>query len=256
MDTAFAVINPVQEDVLCKLALTRKSGESRTAISHRNLDNWAELNDFLKNSYTEKRTLDFQASPLFKARQGKAEIIAEWIQRIQTLRSQFRESALLNCSDRAREGTLDLSDRLRNICFVQGLVSDRIQTIVLSRNYRNFDEMAETALVQESAITSKQERYRAEGSALPRYGSCDKLGHSSNRCFAREKRGARVNPVAINAPGSSSCSITCFRCGLKGHLARHCRKPPRKRENFESGELSGNDVRRSESSRPNVSSTQ
>ena len=49
------------------------------------------------------------------------EKIAEWIQRIQALGSQFRESALLNCSDGARESILDLSDRLRNICFVQGL---------------------------------------------------------------------------------------------------------------------------------------
>jgi hypothetical protein len=95
VDTAFAVINPVQDDVLYKFVLTRISGEPRTAIGHRNLDNWAELKDFLKNSYIEKRTLDFHASQLFKARQGKDEKIAEWIQRIQTLGSQFRESAQL-----------------------------------------------------------------------------------------------------------------------------------------------------------------
>jgi hypothetical protein len=29
---------------------------------------------------------------------------------------------------------------------------------------------------------------------------------------------AQVNPVVTNAPGSIS-SITCFRCGEKGHLA-------------------------------------
>jgi hypothetical protein len=109
-------------------------------------------------------------SKLFKARQGKDEKIAKLIQRIQMLGSQFRESALLNCSDGAQEGILDLSDRLRNICFVQGLASDCIQTIVRSRNYRNFDEIAETALVEESAITSEHERYRAEGSTLPRCG--------------------------------------------------------------------------------------
>ena len=150
---------------------------TRTTISHRNLDNWIELKDFLKNSYIEKRTLDFHASQLLKARQGKDEKITEWIQRIQTLGSQFREYALLNCSDGAQEGILDLSDRLQNICFVQGLASDCIKTIVLSRNYRNFDEIAETALVEESGITSRQDRYRAEESALPRCGSCGKLGH-------------------------------------------------------------------------------
>ena len=155
VDTAFAASSPTQEDVLYKFVLTRISGEPRTAISHRNLDSWVELKEFLKNSYIEKRTLDFHASQLFAAKQRKYEKVAEWIQRIQLLESQFREAALLNCSEGAREGILDLSDRLRNICFVQGLGSDRIQTIVRSRNYRNFDEIAETALVEESAITSR-----------------------------------------------------------------------------------------------------
>jgi len=99
VDTAFAVINPVQEDVLYKFVLTWISGETWTAIIHRNLNNWAELKEFLKNSYTEKRTPDFHARQLFKARKGKDEKIAEWIQRIQTIQilgSQFSETALLN----------------------------------------------------------------------------------------------------------------------------------------------------------------
>ena len=268
VDMAFAVINPVQEDVLYKFVLMWISGEPQTAIIHRNLNNWTELKEFLKNAYIEKRMLDIHASQLFKARQGKDEKIAEWIQRIQTLGLRFCESALLNCSDEAREGISDLSDRLRNICFVQGLVSDHIQTIVWSRNYRNFDEIAETALVEESvdeiaetalveesAITSKQDRYRAEGSTLPRCGSCGKVGHLSNKCFAREKREAWLSSVVTNAPENSS-GITCLRCGEKGHLARHCRKPPGKGENYRSRKWSGNDVRRPESSRLTVSSTQ
>jgi hypothetical protein len=96
-------------------------------------------------------------SQLFKAWQGKDEKMADWIHKIQILGTQFREAALLNCSEGAREGTLGLSDRLRNICFIQGLVSDRIQTIVRNRNYQNFDKIAETAVVEESAIASKQE---------------------------------------------------------------------------------------------------
>lgn len=74
--------------------------------------------------------------------------MTDWIQKIQTLGSQFREAALLNCSNGAREGILDLSDRVRNICFIQGLASNRIQAIVQSQNYKNFDIMAEAALVE------------------------------------------------------------------------------------------------------------
>jgi hypothetical protein len=42
VDTAFGVINPFQEDVLYEFVLTRIGLEPRTAISHRNLVNWAE----------------------------------------------------------------------------------------------------------------------------------------------------------------------------------------------------------------------
>ena len=229
VDTAFSVINPNQEDTLYKFVLTRISGEPRTAIIHRNFDNWPELKQFLRNSYLEKRTLDFHASQLFRSRQGKDERVSEWIQRIQTLGSQFRDAALLDSTEGAREGILDLSDRLRNICFVQGLHSDRIQTIVRSRNYRNFDEIAETALVEESAIVSKQDRYKGEGPAPNRCSSCGKIGHVSSKCFSREKREVRVNPIEVKRAENSQ-RFTCFRCGEKGHIARYCKKPPKKKE--------------------------
>jgi hypothetical protein len=66
-----------------------------------------ELKEFLQNLYIEKRTLDFHASQLFKARQGKDERVTDWVHKIQTLGSQFREEALLNCNDGAREGILE-----------------------------------------------------------------------------------------------------------------------------------------------------
>ena len=67
VDTAFSVINSAQEDVLYKFVLTHISGEPRTAIGHRNLDNWGELKEFSRNSYIEKRTLDYlSCQPAFR----------------------------------------------------------------------------------------------------------------------------------------------------------------------------------------------
>ena len=148
------------------------------------MDSWAEFKEFLQKPYTEKRKLEFHASQLFKARHGKDEWVTNWIHKIQTLGSQFREAALFNCNDGAREGILDLADGLRNICFIQRLASDRIETIVRSRNYQNFDEIAQTALVEESAIASRQDRYRLGGTSTQRCGNCGKLGHTSNKCYA------------------------------------------------------------------------
>jgi hypothetical protein len=171
------------------------------------------------------------------------------------LGSQFREEALLNCSEGAREGILDLSSRLRNICFVRGLASDRNQTIVRSRNYGNFYETAGTAIVEESAIASRQDRYKVEGNVPPKCSSCGKIGHTSSKCYARGKKEVRVNLVIANGTNSIK-NATRFRCRERGHIARKCRKPPRKMEGCNGQHSSGNDTRLSEGSRPTVSTQQ
>jgi hypothetical protein len=155
VDTAFEVTDSRNEGTVFKFVLTRISGEPRTAIGHSNLENWEELKEFLKNTYTEKRTLDFHANQLFSTKQGKAESVSELTERVQKLVSKFREVALQDCEQDERAGILTLADKLRNICFVQGLYSDRIKTIVRSRNRSSFDDIAETALEEESAIFSK-----------------------------------------------------------------------------------------------------
>jgi hypothetical protein len=59
VDTAFEVVNPDYSGRLYEFVLTRISGEQRIAITHRHLESWIELREFLKNTYIEKRTLDF-----------------------------------------------------------------------------------------------------------------------------------------------------------------------------------------------------
>jgi uncharacterized paraquat-inducible protein A len=142
---------------------------------------WIESREFLRNTYVEKRSLDFLANQLFRARQRKSENISEWIQKIQTLGLKFREAALISCAQAERAGILTLSDRLRNICFVQGLQTDRIQTIVRSRNQDNFNEIAETALEEESAIFSKNQRYKGPETNSLQCTDCKKMGHTSSK---------------------------------------------------------------------------
>ena len=84
--------------------LKRISGEPRVAITHRNLENLGDLKTFLKNTYTQKSTLDFHDTQLrvFGAAQGKNESISEWILSARRLISKFREAALQDCEDDER----------------------------------------------------------------------------------------------------------------------------------------------------------
>jgi len=172
---------------------------------------------------------------------------------------------LQDCTQDERAGILTLADKLRNICFVQGLYSDRIQMIVRSRNHSNFDDIAETALEEESTIFSKNERYKNCNPESPKCNNCNKLGHVASRCYLKDRKDTRVNQLAVkNENREKNGYVTCYNCQGKGHIARHCRKP---RKNFERQGLikeghgnnshSGKEFRPSErSSRPTVNSTQ
>ena len=85
VDTAFEVINPENSDVLYKVVFTRISGEPRVAKTQRNLENWDNLRTFFKNTYTEKRTLEFHANGYLGLDRAKMKAIPSGIKTFKDL---------------------------------------------------------------------------------------------------------------------------------------------------------------------------
>ena len=122
-----------------------------------------------------------------------------------------------DCEQDERAGILTLADKLRNICFVQGLYSDRIQTTVRSWIHSNFDDIAETALEEESAIFSKNERYKNSNPESPKYNNCNKLGHVASRCYLKDRKYTRFNQLAVkNENREKNCNFTCYNAKERG----------------------------------------
>jgi hypothetical protein len=140
-----------------------------------------------------------------------------------------------------------LADKFRNICFVQGISSDRIQTIVSSRNGNTFDEIAETALGEESAIFSKNERYK-QGTAFGKLecSECGKTGHVAAKCYLTDRKDVWVNKLGSEARGSPTKiqgtrkgGIRCYSCGEVDHMARDCKNPRHTKGNMKLCETGG-----------------
>jgi uncharacterized protein YaeQ len=69
------------------------------------------------NAYAEKRALGYRANQLFSTKQTEEESVSDWIQLVQISGSKLRKAA----EQDERAGVLTLSDKLRNIYFVQDL---------------------------------------------------------------------------------------------------------------------------------------
>jgi hypothetical protein len=110
---------------------------------------------------------------------------------------------------------------------VQGLSSDRIQTIVRSRNHDSFDEIAEITLEKESAIVSKNEKHRGRSmsSEILKCSNCIKSGHVASRCYLKSKRDISFYNFSLrDRIQGPSRDVICFNCRKKGHVSQECKK--------------------------------
>jgi hypothetical protein len=134
VSTAFELVRPEQHQLLLKFVKTKITGEARSKLLVRDLTStWREVRQLLEENYDVKRTLDFYACRMFSSRQGIHESVASWSSRIDTIQSQLREAAFRTCSEEEVIGAMGLISHLAKACFVQGLINERIQTIVRAK---------------------------------------------------------------------------------------------------------------------------
>ena len=89
----------------------------------------------------------------------KVKVFASWENKIDALQTDLREAARRVCKPEEILGVIGLINHLGKACFIQGLFSERIQTIVRSRGESILLSQAiEISLEEESAILSVKER--------------------------------------------------------------------------------------------------
>ena len=121
----------------------------------------------LRNNYAVRRTLDFYACRMFGARQEKGENTASWGSRIDEMQTELREAARRVCKPEEIQGAVGLIGHLGKACFLQGLQSERIQTIFRSRGESILlSQAVELSLEEEGAIPSIREKSGAGGNNL------------------------------------------------------------------------------------------
>lgn len=216
VDVAFEIVHPRKHEVLLKFVKTKITGDARSKLLVRDLTHsWALVKGILEENYAVRRTLDFYACRMFSARQERNESVASWGSRIDEMQTELREAAKRVCKPEELLGAVGLINHLGKACFVQGLNSERIQTIVRSRGESILlSQAVEISLEEEGAILSNREKSAAGGNTS-RCTICNRLGHLASRC---NKNGFPLpNARAVNI-------VRCFKCKRVGHLAIDCRQ--------------------------------
>ena len=130
------------------------------------------------------------------------------------------EAARRICKPEEILGAVGLICHLGKACFIQGLNSERIQTIVRSRGGSvMLSQAVEISLEEECALLSNREKFMAAGNII-RCTNCNRLGHTAGKCVSK----VRFPPAFARAERIVMSIISCYNCGRSGHIAMECRQ--------------------------------
>lgn len=247
-ENAISLANTEQQNVLCKYILSQLEGKAQAACCLKTFQTWAEIKDFLKTTFAEKKHSTHLLLELQSCKQGYSETVIEYSIRVESCLTRILADVQYSCKNKTElPGRVAAMEDLALNTFLLGLNSS-FSHIVRCRNPLILNEAITHAIEEEKLFNLNLSTSKAPKTC----NICHKTGHSSSECFRNKKdrneRSYHLRPQSSYQPQHNNIQPhpstssqtrpihnqpfpnpqrgpkTCNYCKNVGHSISECRK--------------------------------
>lgn len=216
-NTAYKLASKDNKINLFEIIKCNVKGNAGQLVRNRTFTDWPDLENFLTELYSDKRSMGQYQLALNTARQGTNESVSEFSIRIEQILLKMINSldSSLNKADRAANTKLLREQALH--AFLVGL-NQKFSIIVKSQKPTSLEDAFGYAQAEEMELNSRIDisRYKAPQNC----SFCNLTNHTVETCFRKNKKLSKFGQPQNVASEIKQCTF----CNIFGHTEHECRK--------------------------------
>lgn len=211
---AITLASSAQTDILFKYILSQLEGRAEAACSIKEFENWAQLEEFLKEHFGEKKHYSHLLSELQNSKQQINESVNQYGLRVETCLSKLLTEINVSIPTNKKQelaGRVAAMEDLALHTFVMGLQS-KLATILRCRNPKSLNEAINFAVAEEKLLQTNKHTQ-----------NFDRSRPSTSREHVYRPSVNTQQLALTNSPHSNN-ALVCKYCKAEGHSIEKCRK--------------------------------
>lgn len=225
-ESAISLATTEQQNFLCKYIISQLEGKAQLAACLKKFEDWADIKQFLKTTFGEKKHSTHLLVNLQQCKQLPSEDAMQYAVRVESCLTRLQSDIHYSCdNDKELIGRLAAMEDLALNTFLLGLNSN-YSHIVRCRNPKSLSEAITHAVEEEkifnlSKLTSRSNKHCTH---------CNKSGHTASECYKNKRSSPNFHHVdsSDNSHNTTTSKFdpekSCKYCKKRGHLISECRK--------------------------------
>lgn len=219
---AIGLASVAQNNILLKYIISQLEGRAESACSIKEFENWAQLEQFLKSQFGDKRHYAALLSDLQECRQSNSETVNQFALRVESCLAKLLSEISISMPLKKKTELVGRVAAMQDLAlhtFITGL-NPRLSTVVRCRDPESLNDAISFATSEEKILTASQRRPFSNNNHFSQTATRP----PQRQLPAHISRNYNMQHGVRNSGPTQPDPLICRYCKNPGHSIDMCRK--------------------------------